>query len=858
MSTIYINTRQSEEHRIIIVKNGVLTGYEQDVVGWENIKGDIYKAVVTRIEEGLDAAFVNFGESKNGFLPLKHVAEDMPGASGGKHKIAEGDSILVQIKKDHVGDKGAGLTTNISLAGCYLVLMPDHKRTLMSKNIDSRDRQKVNAALSELNVPEGMGLIVRTAGIGREVEDLRWDLEGYLLKLWRAIEEAARNNRGPLLIYRENNLILRVVRDHYRPGEDQIYCDDPGTYEELKGFMAIISPDNVDCIHYHHGGESVVPESIEEQIDTIYKREIKTPSGARVVFDSTEAMVAIDINSAQIRGDADIEATALRTNMEAAEAIARHLRLRDLGGLIVVDFIDMTIEKNQRRLEEYFVQLLRKDRARVQWSGLSRFGLIELSRQRLSRPVEEVQGVVCKTCHGTGRQRRTELFALRLLRQIRRHLRGFDTGALVVQAPSAAAVYLLNEKRIELRRLEDEHKCEILIVPSDDIHPPDFNIRKIKNDKPISASYQMTPASPNTSVDVKKRFEKRNTARPKALISTVLPEERPSESWLTKLWKMLFGKRQPAVSKKTVHRKRGRRARKTAAASPTVAAKTAANKANTVKAMAKAAANKAVANDGGEEQTPKSRTSRRRGSRRNKSRTEAKATTAVSESAKTAANSSPPQSPTAAESSQLLLLTQLMEQYQSSEEMIRAAMEAIGKAAEVDKYEEITPQLAAQLDAYFSNLYPESQREPDSAADVDLTPQDSAAMDLQDSTTKDSTADNLETAQLAPDNSNSPDSPDSPDSMTKDSAADSKTPTLEESIPLREMSDNGAIAPTENVAPAAAEEPLIMVETVADDGDRAAELRQNTHELATKPDAVRAQIPTESASLKQIETAKDY
>ncbi len=528
MNTIYISTRQPEEQRIIVVRGGMLTGFEQDIAGWENKKGDIYKAVVTHIEEGLDAAFVNLGESKNGFLPLRYVAPDLPGASGGKHKVAEGDSILVQIKKDHVDKKGAGLTTNISLAGCYLVLMPNtpKDRPILAKNISGRDRQKIAAALAGLKVPEGMGVIVRTAGLNRPEEDLRWDLESYLLKLWGAVEGAALENRGPVLIYRENNLMMRAVRDYYRPGEDQIFCDDADSYHELKNFMELISPENAGCLHYHDGEGAMIPDDVERQIDLIYRREIKTPSGARVVFDNTEAMVAVDVNSAQMRGHSDIEETALRANLEAADAVARHLRLRDIGGLVVVDFIDMTEEEKRKKLEEYFSGLLRRDRARIQWTALSRLGLMELSRQRLSRSVEDSQSVLCQTCHGTGRQGRPEAFGLRLLRHIRQHL---DNGvsALVVQAPADTAVYLLNEKRVELRRLEDEGNCEILIAPSQNLYPPDFSIRKIRSAGRVGGSYAARPPDKSHAEDIQKRLQKRDVVPAQPLIKTVMPEERP-------------------------------------------------------------------------------------------------------------------------------------------------------------------------------------------------------------------------------------------------------------------------------------------------------------------------------------------
>ncbi|MBE8158454.1 MAG: Rne/Rng family ribonuclease, partial [Betaproteobacteria bacterium] len=560
MGTIYINTRQSEEHRIVIARNGVLAGFEQDIAGWENKKGDIYKAVVTHIEEGLDAAFVNFGEAKNGFLPLKYVAAELPGASGGKNKLAEGDSILVQIKKDHVSDKGAGLTTNISLAGCYLVLMPNtpKDKTLVAKNTGGSDRHKTAAALAGLNVPEGMGVIVRTAGVNRPAEDLRWELESYLLKLWRAVEEAAGAHRGPILIYRENNLMMRAVRDYYRPGEDQIYCDDSDSYHELKNFMALISPEHADCVHYYEGEGAMVPDEMERQIDSIYLREIKTPSGARVVFDSTEAMVTVDVNSAQVRGHADIEETALRVNIEAADVIARHLRLRDLGGLVVVDFIDMTDEKRRKKFEDYFANLLRRDRARVQWTSLSRFGLMELSRQRLSRPVVESQGVMCQNCNGTGRQTRPEAFALRLLRHIRQQLGG-ETGALVMQAPADAAIYLLNEKRVELRRMEDEGNCEIIIVPSQNMHPPDFNIRKIQSETRVGVSYRARVPEKNYAESAQQRLKKRNKPQVKAVIEKIMPEERRVKfDWTGGLLKKLQALWESAAKKKAAPDKPGK------------------------------------------------------------------------------------------------------------------------------------------------------------------------------------------------------------------------------------------------------------------------------------------------------------
>ena len=540
MSAIYINTRQSEEQRIIIAQDGKLTGFEQDIAGWENKKGDIYKGTVTRIEEGLNAAFIDlgFGEDKNGFLPINNIVPNLPGASGGKNKIAEGDSILVQIKKDHANGKGAGLTTKISLAGNYLVLMPNNpkEKTMVSKNTSGKERQQMDALLKQLNIPDGMSAIVRTAGVGRSLEDLSWDLEFYLLKLWNAIENAAQNNQQPILIYRENNLMLRAVRDYYQSGKDQIYCDNKENYEEMKRFISIITPENIDCVH-HHDGDDMVPDNIERQADAIYKREIKTESGARLVFDSTEAMVTIDVNSGQIQGHADIEETALKTNIEAAELIAQQLQLRNLSGLIIIDFIDMTIDGNRAKLEEHFFRLLRKDRARVQWTSISKFGLVELSRQRLSRSIEESQSIICKTCHGTGRQRRVEALALRSLRQLRLQINNSQDCALLVHVPTEAAMYLLNEKREELRLYEQKYQCEIFVLPTDNIQPPYFRLQKIPKSKVASVKDISAQAKNNQEASLVNQYKNASPKQAKAVVSTILPDERQQEGAITKLWK---------------------------------------------------------------------------------------------------------------------------------------------------------------------------------------------------------------------------------------------------------------------------------------------------------------------------------
>lgn len=763
MSTIYINTRQAEESRIVIVQNGELVGFEQDVAGWENKKGDIYKAVVTRIEEGLDAAFVDFGEPKNGFLPLRYVSPDLPGASGGEHKVAEGDSILVQIKKDHVSDKGPGMTTNISLAGSYLVLMPNSPggaRSLISKSGSGRDRQKTAEAMSGLNVPDGMSVIVRTAGVGRPSEDLRWDLESYLLKLWGMVEEAAQANTKPVLIYRENNLILRAVRDYYRPGEDRIYCDDPNTYEEMKSFLGIISPEHADCVHLHEDPGSMVPDDVERQVDSIFHREIKTPSGARLVFDSTEAMTTIDVNSAQMRGHRDIEATALRANLEAADAIARHLRLRDMSGLIVADFIDMVPEENRKKLEDHFIHLLRKDRAHVQWTPISRFGMMELSRQRLSRPVEDSQSVVCNACHGTGRQRRPESFALRLLRQLDMQLRGSKgVGALVVQAPADAAIYLLNEKRADLRQLEERNNCDILIAPSPSMHAPDFHVRKIAASGVPGMSHRMVQEEETHASDMANRHQAKNASPRRALIETVMPEERKTDGAFARMWKAfssLWGgdaksaaSSQRRKSRRSSGRKRGNAkassqaqpADSSAGAQPAARSNRSRRRGGRRGERQPAASAEAAPRNGGSdarmERPARSGVGRENGyePRRSEERPRAESRRPAAQPAdlyspETYASPPPPPSPPLAEASPPLpppqsslpadasppaspppssppaaepsLARRLAEQYGKSEEEMRGALAAVG--ASENGGGEITPELTAQLDAHFESI----------------------------------------------------------------------------------------------------------------------------------------------------------
>lgn len=537
MSRIYINTRQTEESRIIVVDdNNNLIAFEQELVGQENIKGDLYKGVVSKVEGSLEAVFVDLGIGKNGFLPFREVSPVYG-------NLSPGDSVLVQIKKDHAGSKGAGLTTYVSLAGSYLVLNTQRAgRANISKRGDTQTRAKIHDSLKQLELPEGMSVIVRTSGLTATLPELQWDLNSYLLKLWSSIEEAAANERGPVLIYRENNLLLRTMRDYFRSDIKNIICDNPDSYRELRQYASLVFPQDLDKVMYHDSDDYMLPDGVEEQISGVFQREINTPLGARLFFDSTEAMVAVDVNSASLRRGGDIEETALKANLEATEIIARQLRLRDLAGLIVVDFIDMEEEKNRVRVEKTFVTHLNKDRAKIRYTNISSLGLMELSRQRLSRSLEESHGIACVHCGGTGRVRRSESFALQLLRRLRVAGRNAAGEVLLMQAPESAAIYLLNEKRVELRRLEDENDCNIFILPDKDMHPSDCQISTLKGAARDENSYSL-PAK--TAGDKAEKWRNRLTAEHRIaqpLVKTVMPEARAPGGGLRGKLKRLWNK----------------------------------------------------------------------------------------------------------------------------------------------------------------------------------------------------------------------------------------------------------------------------------------------------------------------------
>ncbi|WP_422126819.1 Rne/Rng family ribonuclease [Thioalkalivibrio sulfidiphilus] len=507
MKRILINATQPEELRVAMVDGQKLYDLDIEVPSREQKKANVYKAVVTRVEPSLEAAFVNYGAERHGFLPLKEIARSfLPGAGDEdspqgsiKDLVKEGMELIVQVEKEERGNKGAALTTFVSLAGRYLVLMPNNPRAGgVSRRIEGEDRSEIREALSQLEVPQGMGLIARTAGVGRGVEELQWDLE-YLKTLWAAITEAAEKRKGPFLIYQESNVIIRALRDHLRNDIAEIIVDVPAVYQQAQEFMQQVMPNNLRKLKLY---EEHVPlfnrYQIESQIEAAFQREVSLPSGGAIVIDHTEALISIDVNSARATKGSDIEETALNTNLEAADEIARQLRLRDLGGLIVIDFIDMGPAKNQREVENRLRDALEMDRARVQVGRISRFGLLEMSRQRLRPSLGESSQIVCPRCSGHGHIRSVESLALSVLRLIEEEAMKDKTGRVLAQLPVDVATFLLNEKRDAVNGIERRHDVMVTLVPTSDMVTPHFNVRRIRMDEMPEelrgkSSYQMLP-----------------------------------------------------------------------------------------------------------------------------------------------------------------------------------------------------------------------------------------------------------------------------------------------------------------------------------------------------------------------------
>ncbi|MCR9279234.1 MAG: Rne/Rng family ribonuclease [Pseudomonadaceae bacterium] len=508
MKRMLINATQPEEVRVALVDGQKLYDLDIENRSREQKKGSIYKARITRVEPSLEAAFVDFGSERHGFLPLKEISREYftkkPDDIGGKLNIAElvkeGTEILVQVDKEERGTKGAALTTFISLAGRYMVLMPNNPRAGgISRRIEGDDRTELREALATLEIPKGMGVIVRTAGVGRSEEELQWDLN-YLLQLWDAISRATSEERAPKLIYQENNVILRALRDNLRRDIGELLIDGKEAYEEAKSFIDDVMPNYQQRVKYYDDPIPLFSRyQIESQIETAFQRDVRLPSGGSIVIDPTEALVSIDINSARATKGADIEETALNTNLEAADEICRQLRLRDMGGLIVIDYIDMSSKKNQKAVEERMRKALDADRARVQISHISRFGLMEMSRQRLRPSLGELTMITCPRCEGEGRIRDTKSLALAILRLLEEE--ALKEGSTQVRAlvPLEISAYLLNEKRTDVASIESRTGTHIVIVPDVNMETPQYDVQRIRDENATSElavpSYELAPAN---------------------------------------------------------------------------------------------------------------------------------------------------------------------------------------------------------------------------------------------------------------------------------------------------------------------------------------------------------------------------
>ncbi len=533
MKRMLINATQAEERRLAIVDGQKLLDYEIEIEGREQRKGNIYKAVVTRVEPSLEACFVDYGEDRHGFLPFKEIARQFfqgntsPSQARIQDVIKEGQELIVQVEKEERGNKGAALTTFISLAGRYVVLMPNNPRGGgVSRRIEGDERAELKAALDQLEYPNGMSIIARTAGIGREAPELQWDLN-YLLKLWTAIDGAAQSGKGAFLIYQESSLVIRAIRDYFNSDIGEILIDTDDIFDQAHQFMSHVMPEHGHRVKRYRDDAPLFSRfQIEHQIETAYSRIVQLPSGGAIVIDQTEALVAVDVNSARAIKGGDIEETALRTNLEAADEVARQARLRDLGGLIVIDFIDMEESKNRREVENRLRDALRQDRARVQFASISKFGLLEMSRQRLKPALNEGASIPCPRCGGSGHIRDTESSALQILRVIQEESLKDSTAAVLVQVPVEVASFLLNEKRTEITKIELKQRINVLLVPNKSLDTPNYKLERLKHDDPrldnLDSSYKLAEEVDDVASFTRRSQERTNKQEP--VIKGVLPD----------------------------------------------------------------------------------------------------------------------------------------------------------------------------------------------------------------------------------------------------------------------------------------------------------------------------------------------
>lgn len=531
-----INATQPEELRVALVDGQRLFDLDIESGAREQKKANIYKGRIAAIQPSLEAAFVDFGSGRQGFLPLKEISreyfingqENHSGRHSIKDLIQEGQEVIVQVEKEERGNKGAALTTFISLAGRYLVLMPNNPSAGgISRRIEGDERVELKEILSALKAPADMGLIVRTAGLGRGIEELQWDLD-YLLQLWSAIKEAADSGPAPFLIYQESNVIIRTIRDYLRQDIGEVLIDTVDAYEEALNFISQVIPQYKHKVKLYQDAVPLFNRyQIESQIETAFQREVRLPSGGSIVIDPTEALVSIDINSARSTRGSDIEETALQTNLEAAEEISRQLRLRDIGGLIVIDFIDMTPSKNRRAVEDCVMEALKADRARIQVGSISKFGLLEMSRQRLRPSLRETSGVTCPRCNGQGTIRDVESIALAILRLIEEETLKESTAEVRAQVPIPVSAFLLNEKRNAITKIELRSQVRIVIIPNDHLETPNFEVQRLRTDSPDAQFNELSYEIQHAEVEDDTNHSNSSKAliRQEAKVKTIAPKQ---------------------------------------------------------------------------------------------------------------------------------------------------------------------------------------------------------------------------------------------------------------------------------------------------------------------------------------------
>lgn len=565
-----INATQPEELRVALVEGQKLYDFDIEHPSHEQKKSNIYKGIITRIEPSLEAAFVNYGADKHGFLPLKEVAPSAVFSDDHnlsrqkiKERLKEGQEVIVQIEKEERGNKGAALTTYISLAGTYLVLMPNSpKAGGISRRIEGETRNELREAMAGLDTPENMGLIVRTAGCGKSTEELQWDLN-YLLQLWEAIDRSSKEQSQPFLIFQESNVIIRALRDHLRADIDEILIDKESSFKLVHTFLKQVMPHYLNKAKLYSDDVPLFNRyQIETQIETAYSREVPLPSGGELVIDHTEALTSVDINSARATKGSDIEETALNTNLEAADEIARQLRLRDLGGLFVIDFIDMLANKNQRAVENRLRDALKIDRARIQTSRISRFGLLEMSRQRLRPSLGDTTQLTCPRCNGQGEIRNVESVTLSVLRLLEEEAMKNGTDKVIAHLPIECATFLLNEKRESIDQIESRLKVRIIVLPSKHLDTPAYEIERIKSKDEEgaveSSSYSQLKKEEIIAPDFAKKEAPKTTQAaikeflPDAPAPTSVPNKKTSTTLINRFWSRLLGRAEEEEQQESV------------------------------------------------------------------------------------------------------------------------------------------------------------------------------------------------------------------------------------------------------------------------------------------------------------------